>query len=368
LQDVVVDPARLKQVLYNYLSNAIKFTPDGGSVQLRASAAGPQHLRLEVEDTGIGIVPSDLPRLFVEFQQLDAGYGKRHAGTGLGLALTRKLVEAQGGSVGVRSEPGRGSVFHLVLPRHPAAVAQPVQRVLLIEEDAVHRQRLAGPLGAAGYTVDLASTAREALSHTAQRGYDGIALGLVLPDQGGLELLARIRSGGPSEAAPVVGLSMATRPSGGTTFAITDVLAKPLQTAQVLQAMATSGLAAASNGRVMVVDDDPLALELMCSTLRTAGLQAAGWVGGREALRDIDDYRPDAIVLDLMMPGFDGFEVLQALAQLQAWRGTPVFIWTSMLLTDEEISRLARSAQAVLGKGSSDVGPLLDRLRRMALV
>ncbi|MCW5656518.1 MAG: PAS domain-containing protein [Burkholderiaceae bacterium] len=123
LHDLVLDPARLKQVLYNYLSNAIKFTAERGRVTVRARAEGARRFRLEVEDTGIGIAPDDLPRLFSEFQQLDGGVGKRHQGTGLGLALTRRLVEAQGGQVGVRSVPGVGSVFHLVLPR--AATALP---------------------------------------------------------------------------------------------------------------------------------------------------------------------------------------------------------------------------------------------------
>ena len=117
LSGLVIDPARLKQVLYNYLSNAIKFTPSGGHVTVSAHAEGPDQFRLEVEDTGIGIAPDDLPRLFVDFQQLDAGYSKLHQGTGLGLALTRRLVEAQGGSVGARSTLGVGSVFHVVLDR-----------------------------------------------------------------------------------------------------------------------------------------------------------------------------------------------------------------------------------------------------------
>ena len=117
LGDLALDPARLKQVLYNYLSNAIKFTAEDGQVTVRATGQGPEHFRVEVEDTGIGIAASDLPRLFVEFQQLDAGYGKQHQGTGLGLALTRRLVHAQGGQVGVCSTAGAGSTFHVVLNR-----------------------------------------------------------------------------------------------------------------------------------------------------------------------------------------------------------------------------------------------------------
>jgi signal transduction histidine kinase len=118
LDDVVVDPVRLRQVFYNYLSNAIKFTPAGGKVTLRVFPETAECFRIEVEDSGMGIAADDIPRLFVEFQQLDSGHTKRHQGTGLGLAVTRRLVEAQGGSVGARSTLGKGSVFYAVLPRN----------------------------------------------------------------------------------------------------------------------------------------------------------------------------------------------------------------------------------------------------------
>jgi len=118
LPEAVLDPARFKQVLYNYLSNALKFSPPAGAVQVRLSREDEAHFRLEVIDHGQGIAPSDVPRLFVAFQQLEGGIAKRHGGTGLGLALTKRLVEAQGGRVGVTTAPGQGSTFHAVLPLH----------------------------------------------------------------------------------------------------------------------------------------------------------------------------------------------------------------------------------------------------------
>jgi PAS domain S-box-containing protein len=117
LSRVFLDGSKYKQVLYNYLSNAIKFTPEGGRVTVRLSPEAGGLFRLWVEDTGIGIQPGDLHKLFIEFQQLDAGTAKKYAGTGLGLALTKRIVEAQGGRVGVESEPGKGSAFWALLPR-----------------------------------------------------------------------------------------------------------------------------------------------------------------------------------------------------------------------------------------------------------
>lgn len=117
LTDLMLDQAKFKQVLYNYLSNAIKFTPDGGLVTVRVHPEGAKHLRIEVEDTGIGVKREDLHRLFVEFQQLDSSASKKYAGTGLGLAVTKRIVEAQLGSVHVKSAVGQGSTFSAVLPR-----------------------------------------------------------------------------------------------------------------------------------------------------------------------------------------------------------------------------------------------------------
>ena len=116
LDRVLVDSSKLKQVLYNYLSNALKFSPEGGQVRVRARQEGPDAYRIEVEDKGIGIKPEDIPRLFAEFQQLDTSASKKYQGTGLGLALTKRIVEAQGGRVGVSSTSGRGSIFYAVLP------------------------------------------------------------------------------------------------------------------------------------------------------------------------------------------------------------------------------------------------------------
>ena len=120
LQDLVLDPAKLKQVLYNYLSNAIKFTPDHGRVLVRVTTAGEDTFRIDVTDTGIGVRGEDLHRLFVEFQQLDAGTSKKYPGTGLGLALTKRIVEAQGGRVEVQTAPNAGSTFSAILPRKAA--------------------------------------------------------------------------------------------------------------------------------------------------------------------------------------------------------------------------------------------------------
>jgi PAS domain S-box-containing protein len=365
LTGLVLDPARLKQALYNYLSNAIKFTPDEGHIVVRALPEGPRHLRLEVQDSGIGITAADLPRLFTEFQQLDSGYTKQHAGTGLGLALTRRLVQAQGGSVGVRSTPGVGSVFHLVLPRTP----DDAQRLLVVEADPGLQARVVQGGADAGFAVDTAASAEQALRQARLRPYSAIALDLNLPDQPGLGLLQRIRDGeGASRAAPVVAVSVPATTGASATFVVADVLSKPLRTEEVVLAMQRlqrgRGPGEKAPLRVLVVDDDPLACDLMRATLAGLGLQVTALQDGRQALRELSQHRPDALVLDLVMPEFDGFAVLDALRRLPEGQQLPVFIWTSMELNDEEMAGLSRTAQGIIGKGGGTVAPLAQGLRR----
>src|SRR5207237_809846 len=241
---VALDPARLKQVLYNYLSNALKFTPSGGLVTVRASPEGADFFRLEVHDTGSGIEPQDLPRLFVEFQQLDTGATKKHAGTGLGLALTKRIVEAQGGSVGVRSTPGVGSVFHAVLPRQATGEARPAMpqarsragapEILVVEDnpadqtlivDALRRAGVAAErrgavlvvdddpgclrlmeatLGRSGFQTICRQDGEAALQAAAESRPVAVVLDLIMPRVDGFEFLERFRRTEAGRRTPVI--------------------------------------------------------------------------------------------------------------------------------------------------------------------
>ena len=376
LADVNLDPARLKQVLYNYLSNAIKFTEAGGHVTVRVMGQGADHFRLEVEDTGIGISAADLTRLFTEFQQLDAGYSKQHQGTGLGLALTRRLVEAQGGQVGVRSTVGVGSVFFVVLNRSHGLDSQRAEaaamgvlqreadRVLVIEDDQRDQAQIIAAFLHAGFEVDAAANGPYALRQARETAYAALTLDLRLPDQRGLELLDSIRSRGASHATPVVGVTMPADLETSATFAIANVLCKPIRSNEIASAMAPFRSPGKARAQVMVIDDEQPALDLMRATLHSIGIDAVCFQDGRAALQEIDRLRPVAIVLDLMMPAFDGFQVLDALQRMPAWREVPVFIWTSMMLTDEEYATLARSARAILMKGGGGMPAVLESVRR----
>ena len=248
LATVNIDPAKFKQVLYNYLSNAIKFTPENGMVMVRVRAEGDDWFRLEVEDTGIGIAAQDMPRLFVEFQQLDASPTKRFGGSGLGLSLTKRIVEAQGGSVSVHSELGKGSIFTAVLPRtmpdsdEPRAWShQPRstggRSILVIEDNQADRDWLIRTLSNAGYSVEAAATGAEAVRLCNQNAFAAITLDLLLPDASGWEVLREIRSSLLNQQAPVIVVTVSRDHGLGSAFVIQDYLVKPVEEHVLLQSL-----------------------------------------------------------------------------------------------------------------------------------
>jgi CheY-like chemotaxis protein len=212
--------------------------------------------------------------------------------------------------------------------------------------------------------VDVASSVEQAFARAGQNGYDALSLGLMSGSPGGLDVLARIREQGGDGASSVAALTIHARSGGNAAFAVADVLAKPVRADEIVAALRRFGLEHRPDIKVMIVDDDPVALELMRATLADHGTPSVSFLDGRQALAELDRHAPTAIVLDLLMPGFSGFEVLDGLRARPAWRDVPVFIWTNMVLTDSEYDLLAMSASTILRKGGGGVELLLERLRR----
>jgi PAS domain S-box-containing protein len=275
---VIADAARLKQVLYNYLSNAIKFTPEGGRIVVRIQPAGDDMFRLSVEDSGIGVRPEDLGRLFVEFQQLDASMAKLYQGTGLGLAVTRRIVEAQGGVVEVQSTPGRGSTFSAILPRQlsTANVPAPVSpeptpgsgpAILVVEDEPADRAFLQGTFSQEGYVVHTAATLADALALAQERQFSAITLDLVLPDGQGLDLVRSIRAGGPNVATPVLVVSILPDEDIAAGFPVHGFVSKPVQSDILIQEVGRLG----SGATVLVLGDESPNVETIAEHLRERG-------------------------------------------------------------------------------------------------
>jgi PAS domain S-box-containing protein len=371
-----VDRARLKQVLYNYLSNAIKFTPEGGRVEVRVRPDGDQHFRVEVRDSGIGISPEDQRRLFIEFNQLEAGAAKRHQGTGLGLALTKRLVEAQGGRIGVESAVGQGSTFYAILPLRatrgtpvagPRSIAS--QRlgapfVLVIEDTPADQEAIVRTLVDAGFNVETATTRAQALVKLSSHTFDAITLDLLLPDASGADILQDLRNSERNREVPVVLITVIARDGAVEGFAVSDILAKPVDGAVLLQALQRAGVTTAGRGNVLVVDDDPGSLRLMAASLSQLGYTSVCVERAMEGLRLCEIQAPLAVVLDLQMPEMDGFGFLEHFRKLPSCKHTPVIVWTVKDLTPEDYERLRSSVQGVMGKGHSGTASVVEELRR----
>ncbi|HKE16004.1 MAG TPA: PAS domain S-box protein [Kofleriaceae bacterium] len=368
-----VDPARVKQVLYNYLSNAIKFTPEGGSITIRIEGRGPDLFRLSVADTGVGIPREEFGKLFVEFQQLDASTGKKYQGTGLGLALTKKIAEAHGGRVEVESTPGAGSTFSAILPRflpvepaedhHPVRpVAAAAPAVLVIEDDARERQWLVDTLRAAGYDALAAPTGAEAVQRCRAVAYRAITLDLALPDISGWQVLQEIRASELNGGVPVIAVTVSAESGDMAGFRLHDYLVKPVREGDLLAALHRA-CPRPDSRPVLVVDDDPSALRLAEVSLRELGYRPVCRSSGAEALRAAHDEPPAVVVLDLLMPGMDGFEFVARLRDTPQGRDVPVIVWTVKDLSADERGRLRASAASIVFKGADGATRLVEELR-----
>jgi PAS domain S-box-containing protein len=376
LVEIVLDGGKLKQVLYNYLSNAIKFTPEGGAVTVRTVPDGPERFRLEVSDTGIGIRAEDQKRLFVEFQQLDEGLGKKHGGTGLGLALTRRIVEAQGGSVGVDSRPGRGSTFFAVLPRR-SHVAEAVREapeapqrrpgdappVLVIEDQAEDRAQIESALVASGYGVEAAASGERAIALCRERPYAAITLDLMLPDMSGWDVLRAIRADGPNVGTPVIVVSVVADRAVAAAFAVQDYLIKPQGAGEVSAALRRSGVAPAPSRTVLIVDSDPRRAAELRARLEGDGYRTLHATTAEQALALLGG-APDAAVVDLHVAG-GGLALLSRMRRATDRHKMPIIVSVPHHLQRAELEQLQRDSLAVVSKGHSAGQAVVHELQQM---
>jgi len=285
LAEWTADERKVKQVLLNLLSNAIKFTADGGHIQVRATPANDS-VAIAVSDTGIGIAPYDLPRIFDEFYQARSEHVRKREGTGLGLALAKKFVELQGGRIAVDSEVGRGSTFTFTLPkRGPVEKTQAVPEVvsaaeptgplaLVIEDDATAAKLLSMYLSEADFVVEVVTDAEAGFQKARSLRPAIITLDILMPKVDGWDLLTRLKADPVTANIPVVIVSIVDERGKGFALGAAEYLVKPVIKEELVQAVrrAVSGLTPDRRpASVLVVDDDPIALELMAAILEPEG-------------------------------------------------------------------------------------------------
>ncbi len=371
---VQADRGKFKQILYNLVSNAIKFTGDGGRIEVEC-ARREQEFVLAVTDTGIGIAPEDQQRIFSAFQQLDASSERQYKGTGLGLALVRQFAALHGGTVSLSSQPGEGSRFEVCLPLRDGvpyadaaageslAEEEDAPLVLVVEDDPRAEALLRHSLEHEGYRVATARSGEEALIKAKALRPAVITLDVLLPGIDGWGVLEVVKADPQTRDLPVIVVTVTDDRRRAYALGASDFFVKPVDRDALLRQIARYTKLGAARRTVLAVDDEAPALELVAEILRGAGYRVLEARSGSEALDVAQRDPPDVVLLDLMMPEMSGFAVLEELRGREETRSVPVLVLTARDLTDEQKRQLSGQVLAVLRKGDQAKADLIQWIR-----
>lgn len=362
------DLTKVRQVLFNVLSNACKFTSQGTvTLDVRQTTVDDlAWITLQATDTGIGMTPEQMARLFQAFSQADASTTREYGGTGLGLAISRRFCQMMGGDITVESAAGRGSVFTIQLPAEvadPSTASQPQEAssgsvappegapiVLVIDDDPTVHDLMRRFLGKEGFRMVAAQSGAEGirLAKTVQPSV--ITLDVMMPGMDGWAVLTALQADPILANIPVIMLIIVDDKTMGYTLGATEYLTKPVNWRR-LASILHKYRCAAPPCPVLIVEDDATMREMLRRTLERAGWTVTEATNGRAALQRVAENRPDLILLDLMLPEMDGFAFVEALRQHEPWRDIPVVVITAKDLTPNERYRLHGYVEQVLQKG-----------------
>ena len=368
-QHVYADRIRFKQILYNLLSNAVKFTPKAGRIDIDCHG-DDNSVCISVTDTGVGIRAEDQAVIFEEFRQVEGPAGATHEGTGLGLAITKRLVEQQGGRISLESEFGKGSRFTFTLPAgsrgaETSLVNEPPSPsivigegrgkplILVVDDEVTARELLASYL-CPGYRIAMAESGEEAVKQARHLRPDAVTLDVMMPGANGFETLAALKKAPETANIPIIIVSIVDQKQVGFALGAVDYLIKPVRKPELLDAIRKYVLPQSDEDEaILLVDDDPGTLELLEETLRSAGYETESVRSGARALEVLSSKLVSAVLLDLLMPGMDGFEVIRHVRQEPTLRELPIFVMTAKSLTRDDMTVLTRETQALFHKNGS---------------
>ena len=378
LPPIEADALRLRQIILNLLSNACKFTK-AGDVKLQVTTSlrhSRQFVEFAVIDSGIGMTAEQMSRLFEEFSQADASTARQYGGTGLGLAITRRLCQMMGGDVTVASEPGKGSTFTVCLQLAAAGVVHRQEAglldeevrssecVLVIDDDMTARELIADHLRQAGFAVITAAGGRDGLKLAKECRPIAITLDVIMPDIDGWTVLAALRGDPELADTPVIMTTVVDEQRHGMTLGAVGYLTKPIDRDKLIELIRRY---AAPSGptRVLVVEDDATQRDRVRTWLQPPQWLLSEAENGRVALDRLKEAAPDVIILDLMMPEMDGFQLVAALQEHPQWRRIPVVVVTAFDLSAEDRARLNSGVESVLLKETFEPAELIYGLNRL---
>lgn len=390
--NITADENKFKQIMFNLLSNAIKFTPEHGEVGV-ATKHSEGLLEISVTDTGIGIKEEDLELIFHEFKQVDVSLSRQYAGTGLGLALTKKLVEMHGGRIFVKSKHGKGSKFTVIIPTKAEiseTVTEPVEvdtpadviidltsklpqpdslpTILVVEDDPSSSELMQIYLTQSGYNVDCAYDGEEALKKATEIKPMAIILDIMLPKMDGWTVLQELKSNNETSDIPVIIVSMVDNHDLGFALGAIDYLVKPISRDELISNLKKHCFVTkvkTSPFTILLVDDEPAIVELLSAMLSPEGFGILEAYGGKDAIKFAKESDPDLIILDLMMPEINGFDVISELKKDVRARNIPIIIFTAKSLTQDDIKLLNSYMIKTIRKGEVSKEHLLEEIYKI---
>lgn len=394
------DPLRLRQIVINLLSNAIKFTAEEGTVEMKLLALGNRELRIEVRDTGVGIEAKAIPIIFERFRQVDGSMSRVAGGAGLGLAIVKQIVELLGGRIEVESTVGQGSTFTVTLPfiapdpdrgqpetpvtfapeeLSPAPSpgfdepqAEPLSTngdhplVLVIEDDPDASALLSETLAAAGYQVRVAASGQRGLDLARELQPSAITLDIMMPGMDGWRVLQALKSERRTAEIPVIVCSIVDNRPLGYRLGASAYLIKPVEPEQLtasLRHVVDLGQEV-GDGYVLVIDDEHGVRELLSTALGKAGYRVRTASSGETALRILKTSTPQAVLVDLMMPGgMSGFEMIARMRSEPRTEQVPILVVTGKDMTPDDRQLILGQITEVIRKGDLFMSDLEQRLR-----
>ncbi len=372
------DGLKLRQILLNLLTNAVKFT-ELGEIHARARRVGDD-LELVVEDTGVGIPAEQLESIFEKFRQVDGSFTRTAGGTGLGLAIVRELTRLLGGRVEVDSVLGRGTTFHVTLPGVLRETERPARReeagsepaalrgsgdthVLLVDDDPLIQALVRSRLGADGMRVTTAVDGAEGLRLMRSTSPDVVILDIRMPKLDGWSVLSAMKSDPQLARIPVIILSVEEERGRGFSLGAFEYLVKPVEPDRLVSVI--SSAVSPTSGEVLVVDDDADTRDIVQRRLRAEGFDVSHVANGEDALLRMRVSPPSLLVLDLVMPGLDGFEVLSRIRA--AGHEFPVVVLTGKDLDDADRARLREGLARVIQKHGRSMEEVVDEAKRFVI-
>jgi PAS domain S-box-containing protein len=374
-QRLCADRVRFKAILYNLLSNAVKFTPSGGKVWVEA-AVDEKMLVVSVRDTGIGIPVEQQARIFDKFYQTGMTTKGVREGTGLGLAITKHLVERHGGTITVQSNPGHGSSFTFTIPLE-ARGSEPVSPernnvttrplLLILQADAAAREALVSYVEAQGYRTEVASNSDELLLKARDLKPAAIALDLLAPGAQGWNTLRELRQMPETAEIPVLIVSVMDQAQDITTAGVAAYLVKPVDSEILISTLRQHVHAhPGSPPKILVVDDEESSRHLLQEVLGGAGYLPILNSSGRDALETLAKTQVSAAIVDLLMPGMNGFEFIRRVKEQPRFHDLPLLVLTAKELSSQDLQELRKNTKAVFLKSLTWREDLVSELHKFA--